>query len=488
MRIAKRAALLAVTAVSLYLVGPALLDVFSSWDEVSALDPFLLQLIVIAVGASFACQWALLRLTLRERRWTNVVTSQLAATAASRVVPGGGAAGSAVQYAMLVRGGLAPRTVASGLTAASLMITGIVFALPALALPAVLGGRRIDEDLAAAAWAGAAAVVLLVGAGFALLRWDTPLRSAGRLLEGVANRLRRGREPSHGLPDRLLRERDLIRQVLSSSWTEALLLTVGRWVFDYGALLLALAAVGAHPAPTAVLLAFCVAQALALIPLTPGGLGFVEAGLTGTLALAGVPSAAAVVATLAYRLASYWLPLPAGAVAYVVHARTFGRPGARPAGLAHGAQAPAGVDRDQAAQHEADPREDRDGLQRQVGQAQDQHAEHDLADRHEHPQRATLDVLERAEERDGARDDEPDAEHEQDRQQRLARTPQDDQAGDHAEHAEHRRQRPDAAVDGVVERVDDGEQAEDEQVDAGEDRQRQQRDVRIGDREHAGEQ
>jgi len=57
---------------------------------------------------------------------------------------------------------------------------------------------------------------------------------------------------------------------------------------------------------------------------TPGGLGVVEAGMTGALALAGVPAAAATVATLAYRLASYWLPLPAGAVAYAVHRRRYG--------------------------------------------------------------------------------------------------------------------------------------------------------------------
>jgi uncharacterized membrane protein YbhN (UPF0104 family) len=37
-----------------------------------------------------------------------------------------------------------------------------------------------------------------------------------------------------------------------------------------------------------------------------------------------------VAATLAYRLAAYWLPLPAGAIAYVVHARAFGRSGPKP--------------------------------------------------------------------------------------------------------------------------------------------------------------
>ena len=55
-------------------------------------------------------------------------------------------------------------------------------------------------------------------------------------------------------------------------------------------------------------------QVLAQIPLTPGGLGFVEAGLTATLTLAGVPAGTAVVATFAYRLFAYWLQMPLGLV------------------------------------------------------------------------------------------------------------------------------------------------------------------------------
>jgi hypothetical protein len=60
-----------------------------------------------------------------------------------------------------------------------------------------------------------------------------------------------------------------------------------------------------------------------MIPLTPGGLGFVEAGLTGMLALADVAASAAVVATLAYRLVSFWLPIPAGALAYGLFRRRY---------------------------------------------------------------------------------------------------------------------------------------------------------------------
>ena len=57
------------------------------------------------------------------------------------------------------------------------------------------------------------------------------------------------------------------------------------------------------------------------VPITPGGVGFVEAGLVATLSLAGVPPRDAVVATFAYRLVSFWLPIPAGAVAYVLFRR-----------------------------------------------------------------------------------------------------------------------------------------------------------------------
>jgi putative heme transporter len=99
----------------------------------------------------------------------------------------------------------------------------------------------------------------------------------------------------------------------------ALLSALGKWLFDYLALLAALAAVGSSPRPTLVLLAYVSSMVLSMIPITPGGLGFVEAGLTATLTLAGVSAADAVLATLAYRLVSYWLPLPAGLLAATLH-------------------------------------------------------------------------------------------------------------------------------------------------------------------------
>ena len=83
-------------------------------------------------------------------------------------------------------------------------------------------------------------------------------------------------------------------------------------------LLAALRATGANPRPSVILIAYAVAGVIGMIPITPGGLGIVEASLTGLLVLSEVNSSQAVLATLTYRLASYWLPLCAGPIAYAL--------------------------------------------------------------------------------------------------------------------------------------------------------------------------
>ena len=52
------------------------------------------------------------------------------------------------------------------------------------------------------------------------------------------------------------------------------------------------------------------------MPITPGGLGFVESGLTALLVVIGVPVDVSVIATLLYRLVSFWLPIPIGVLAW----------------------------------------------------------------------------------------------------------------------------------------------------------------------------
>src|SRR5262249_799569 len=127
-----------------------------------------------------------------------------------------------------------------------------------------------------------------------------------------------------GLPQSLLAARNGISAAIGERWQAALVAAIGNTGFDYVALLLVLRAVGADPRPTLVILAYASSRLLALVPLAPGGLGFVEAGLVGTLTLAGVEPGAAVVTVFAYRVLSFWLPIPAGGVAYGLFRRRYG--------------------------------------------------------------------------------------------------------------------------------------------------------------------
>jgi len=311
---------LAVTGVSLYLVAPSVLDVLGSWRQITSFSALSLLAMALLQAASLGCMWALQHIALRARAWGPVIGSQLAGNALAKVAPGGGALGAALQYRMLVAAGLPAGSTVAALTAVNLLVFGVVLALPVLAIPALARGS-VDHSLLETALIGLAVFAVAAAASAVLLSTDRPLLWIGRMLQRARNRLRRRREPLHELPRRLLHERDRILATFGPRWKLALATTVGRWLFDYATLLTALAAIGSHPRASLVLLAFCGAQVLAQIPITPGGLGFVEAGLTALLALAGVSPGNALLATFAYRLFSYWLPLPIGVLGYVLAPR-----------------------------------------------------------------------------------------------------------------------------------------------------------------------
>ena len=109
--------------------------------------------------------------------------------------------------------------------------------------------------------------------------------------------------------------RDLMRQparlLRATGWAAA------NWLLDIAALGVFLAAFGARPPIDGLVVAYGVAYVLAAIPITPGGLGVVEATLTAALVGFGVPRGEALVGVVAYRVANFWLPIPAGAAAYL---------------------------------------------------------------------------------------------------------------------------------------------------------------------------
>jgi uncharacterized protein (TIRG00374 family) len=322
-KLVTRVALLAVTGVSLYLLAPSLLAVFSSWPKLRNVSPLWLALAVVFECLSYVALWSLQRIAFRTRSWFAIGTSQLASSAVGSIVPGGGATAAAFQYRLLVRAGVRPGTVAAGVTASFAATTAAVMALPVVALVAAVGGTAAPDGLRHAAYLGGAVFVGLAVAGVAAFASDRPLRLAARLVQLVAARAGRGGR-FDALPERLLAQRDGLRQTFARRPGLALVSALGKWVFDYNALLCILAGLGVRPNAPLVLLAYASANVLGMIPATPGGLGFVEAGLVGLLTLAGVGAGVATVATFAYRLVGFWLPLPAGLVAYVLARRRYG--------------------------------------------------------------------------------------------------------------------------------------------------------------------
>ena len=317
----KSGVLLAITGVSLYLLLPSLLSVLSSWPSLKHLDwPFAILVLLFEL-ASWVFLWELDRIALGSTGWFTIATGQLAGNALGRIIPGSATPFTVV---MLRKAGVDGGDAAAALTASTGLQIATALALPVLAIPAILGGAPVDRGLSMAAYLGGAVVVLLVGTGAVLFTTDAPLERVGRWVQSLLNVTVRRRRPVEGLPEELISDRNFIRTTLDRRWKSAILSAAGNTGFDYLALLCALRAVGASPRPSLVVLAYASAELLAQIPFTPGGLGFVEAGLVGTLTLAGVPGHEALAATLLYRLVSYWLPIPVGGVAYLLFRRRYG--------------------------------------------------------------------------------------------------------------------------------------------------------------------
>jgi uncharacterized protein (TIRG00374 family) len=84
------------------------------------------------------------------------------------------------------------------------------------------------------------------------------------------------------------------------------------------AFLAALLALGAHPAILPAAVVYLAGNTVGSAAPTPGGLGAVEAVLTAGLSAIGIPAHQAIPAVLIFRVATFWLPIPAGWISFVV--------------------------------------------------------------------------------------------------------------------------------------------------------------------------
>ncbi|MCU1529308.1 MAG: hypothetical protein JWP75_3071 [Frondihabitans sp.] len=232
----------------------------------------------------------------------------------NHVVPGGGTTAAAVRFGLLKRVGVPSADALTGAAievTASNMMLGIVFGAGLVLSITRFGGN-----------AAIGAATVLVAAFFIL---------AGLVCWILTRHSRRAVEVVRALAEHIpiITPASVERVVLimAARITELLsdpprlgrlaLLGAANWLLDAAALWVVLAAFGSPVSIGAVLTVYGVGSILAMLPITPGGIGVVEGVMVPALIAFGVPAPLALLGVVGWRLMEYWLPIPLAGVAYV---------------------------------------------------------------------------------------------------------------------------------------------------------------------------
>lgn len=297
---------LAIVVLVFALALPSIARYGAVWGELRGLTPLWLAALAAAVlanGVTSALPWRVL-LPRLGFAWALRITQ--ASTALITVLPGGAPAGMALSFAML-----RTRRIDRSAAAMTVALSGVwsqlsTFLFPVVALAAVAASGPLPRP---AVWAAVAGVVVVaVAVALLALALAEPRRA---LLLGSATRsasgllLRIVRRPAPGWSrSGMLRLR---RRTLGAIREHGLALTLATLANQLTAYLvfdLSLRAVGISTGQVSVaesFTAWSLARLIESLPLTPGGLGLVELGLTGMLVAFGGPHAPVVAAVLLYR-------------------------------------------------------------------------------------------------------------------------------------------------------------------------------------------
>lgn len=238
---------------------------------------------------------------------------QLSTRALSSLVPGGSAAGSALGFRLMVASGvpgpdagfaLATAGLTSAVVLNFILWGGLIVSIPL---------RGVNPVYGSAAIAGIILMGIAVAIIFGLIegqeRSEKILRSIARRLH--LNEERAGEAVRHigGRMKELAGDKAMLRRLVG--WAAA------NWLIDAAALWVFLRAFGGSLTFDALIVAFGLANVLAAIPLTPGGLGLVEGIYVPVLVGFGLTRATAVVGVVSYRVAQFWLPILIGGLMYL---------------------------------------------------------------------------------------------------------------------------------------------------------------------------
>lgn len=300
-----------------YVVLPQWARSRESADLIAQVNPLLLGLAVGLTIAALIAYTILTRVTLPPEPSLSLFTIfriQLATKSVTNIVPGGSAAGGTLGYRLFTEAGV-PST-AAGFAMATVGL-GSAVVLNLLLWIALLISIPLNGYNPVYAGAALVGVLLLASAGALVYLLMEGRDRAERVLRSIARKLPYVQEETasrfvHQLADRLhelAQQPELIKR--------GVLWAAANWLLDAAALWVFLRAFGASVNPINLVVAFGVAGVLAAIPITPGGLGVVEAAIAPMLVGFGVPADAATIGVLCWRFAQFWLPIPLGGLAYL---------------------------------------------------------------------------------------------------------------------------------------------------------------------------
>lgn len=296
--------------VAAYAVGLVVVGGEQARQAVAAASP---AAVVAAVGlqALVVLIWpnvhrASLRAVGERVPYPKALNASMSAFTVSHSVPGGGAVGAAVAVDRFAAAGVpGPAATAAATLTGSILLTTIAGFGAAGIAAAVLAGElpMVVLVLAGLVLAG------LVGLVATIITITRSATAGERVIDGLARIPRLGEHAEdwkrswRAVDDRATTPRAI---AIVIGWSTA------KWAADLGSLALVFVAFGQSPRLSTLLVGFAAAQVLGAIPISPGGVGFVESGMVGAFTVLGIGLGQATTLVLAYRVLETWLPVVAG--------------------------------------------------------------------------------------------------------------------------------------------------------------------------------
>jgi uncharacterized membrane protein YbhN (UPF0104 family) len=298
---------------------PKVANYREAWDTIAAMTWLELATLGLVAAWNLASYWPVLMAVQPGLRLPEAAVSNLASTAVANTLPGGAALGIGVTATMQRSWGIPVSEMALASVVSGIWNNYLKLGLPVVALALLAVTGDVGPGLAAAALVGVLVLLVAVVAFALLVRSERLAARMGLLAQRVASAVLGvfGRGPVRGWDDDARRFRAHVSGLLVHRWARITSSTVVSHLSLFLVLLVALRNVGVSEDEVswaAVLAAFAFIRLLSAVPVTPGGLGVVELGLTAALG-SGLPEGTksqVAAAVLLFRALTWFAPIPLG--------------------------------------------------------------------------------------------------------------------------------------------------------------------------------